>query len=294
MTKVGIGGVWKDLDKAWVGIGGVWKEVEKMWVGIDGVWKEVEGLKTLRLFVNYNLTSNDGSMDKYISELNPSTLAKIRTSAMGITNNGVDITSLDKALYTLRANTATFIVINPETFTVIGSPKNIGGTPPFSSGSGINANDNYMYISYYSYVRGDEEYPDTYTIYIEKRNKITLAALTRVSIDIGGYSDPELVGGSDSELYGGNSRSSSRDVLYEKNPETLADIRQSTANPLFTEKMQLTSMDSFNTSLYVASMKFDNIAFKSYIAEFNKTNFVRLKQTQLSSMEKVYGLTMLK
>lgn len=40
-TKVGVGGVWKDLDSIEVGVGGVWKTVRSVEVGVGGVWKTV-------------------------------------------------------------------------------------------------------------------------------------------------------------------------------------------------------------------------------------------------------------
>ena len=40
-TKVGVGGVWKDLESIEVGVGGVWKNVSEVYVGVGGAWKLV-------------------------------------------------------------------------------------------------------------------------------------------------------------------------------------------------------------------------------------------------------------
>lgn len=59
-TKVGVGGVWKDLDSIEVGVGGVWKTVKSVEVGVGGVWKTVyEEAADLTVSIPSSLSSSE-------------------------------------------------------------------------------------------------------------------------------------------------------------------------------------------------------------------------------------------
>lgn len=260
MSKVNIGGSWKDLDKVFCNIGGVWKEVEKMFTNIGGVWKEVEGLGVSRLFMIEKISSGMNWV-----ELNENTLTSI--SSMSIVTPHYNFGSTQGKLLSL-SNTKSLIQLNPDTFATISTHSLTYNTDY------IDGTNDWLYAFRREW--GDDEWGAWDDKYIRQLNPTTYAHVKSVKFNDDSFYGWNRIAGTSSNLYIYTSRIS--ESLWRFNNDTLIPSIIGTLNSNSNNRWTL---GIFGTKDKLFSN--EGTIYTGFITERNPTNGAIINERIFSS-----------